>query len=283
MNTQNRSIATLILIRLIGIVLCIASLFQLISCNYYKLLFTFSGNIDLSGYELVFCDEFEGDTLDLAKWESRMEGERTNRDGYLIEDQISLSNGNLVITAEYKESRFGEGWHTAAVHLLERYTYGYFEIRCIPNSGEDFWSAFWLQGEYPYDHELSAGGRNSVEIDIFETYNIHTPKNKNCISSSIHCNGIDSDPDTIDSERIANVYVPGLRDGYTTFGLLWTETEYIFYVNGIEIGRKTPEGGTCRGSEEVIVSLENPTKINLSSDEKPVFTVDYVKIYQRAE
>ena len=233
-----------------------------------------------SDYELVFYDDFDSDSLDMSKWEYRMEGERTGRDGYLDGEQVSLADGSMLITAEYKDGKFGEGWYTAQVRPIQRYTYGYFEIRCIPNSGADFWSAFWLQGESSYDHELSAGGRYSVEIDIFETYNMPDSKYKNSIVSHIHCNGIDDDPDNIDSQRVAIVEVPRIRKEYTTFGLLWTESEYVFYVNGVEIARVAPENGTCINPEEVIISLENPTKINLSSDEKPVFTVDYVKIYQ---
>lgn len=71
-----------------------------------------------------------------------------------------------------------------------------------------------------------------------------------------------------------------IKGEYTTFGLMWTDTEYVFYVNGKETGRSSFANGTSRVPEEVIVSLCAPENIELEKDVTTRFIVDYVKIYQ---
>ena len=137
----------------------------------------------------------------------------------------------------------------AGTQLRYGYTYGYYEIRCIPNNSECFWSAFWLQSPDSYIHGVSQGGVYGAEVDIFETYKNHSLKTKSFITSTIYCNGSDDDPENIDSKRIVKTYVPNIRDEYTIFGLLWTEEEYIFYINGIETGRTSFASGTSRVPE----------------------------------
>lgn len=236
-------------------------------------------HLNLDGYELVMCDDFDGDSLDLSIWEYRLSGAR--RSGYNHPDQISVKDGNLVLTAEYKNGEYGEGWYAGMIRLKEEYTYGYFEIRCIPNPKDCFWSAFWLQSKNAYIHEASCGGVYGAEIDIFETYKNHTFKTKNFITSSIHCNGSDDDVANIDSKRIVKTYVPRIRSEYHTFGLLWTESEYIFYVDGVETGRSSFASGVSTTPEEVIVSLEIPDEITWKKSQTTQFIVDYVKIYRQ--
>lgn len=236
-------------------------------------------SLNLDGYELVMCDEFEGEFLDLSVWKHRGVGPR--RDGYNSASQVKVANGNLIINGEYINGEFGEGWYAGAISLLEEYTYGYFEIRCIPNERSAFWSAFWLQSKNSYSHEDSQGGVNGAEIDIFESYS--TNLFKNSIRSNIYCNGYDDDVENYDQERVATVRIPNMRSDYTTFGLNWTEEEYVFYINGIETGRSSFGYGTSKDKEEVIVSLEIPERIRSNKKETTSFIVDYVKIYQRAK
>ena len=250
-----------------------------------------SGNdLNLDGYELVFYDEFDGDSLDTSVWEHRMVGpvmchgdtlEEVKQKGYFNHpDQVSVENGCLVIEGEYTTNEYGEGWYSDSIRLKDLYTYGYFEIKCIPNDSEYFWSAFWLQSENTYIHELSKGGIYGAEIDIFETYKNHTFKTKNFISSTVHCNGSDELTNLVDSYRVAKAYIKNLRSDYTIFGMMWTDTEYIFYINGVETGRTSFAEGTSCVPEEVIVSLCAPDKIELDESTTTRLVVDYVKIYQ---
>lgn len=237
--------------------------------------------LNLDGYELVFFDDFNGDSLNLQNWQYRKSGRR--RGGFNHPDQVSVNNGNLVFTAEYTSNKYGEGWYAGMIRTNEEFTYGYYEIRCIPNSTNDFWSAFWITHDDCYTHELSKGGVYGAEIDIFETYKNKSFTNKNFITSTIHCNGNDDDVENIDSHRVTKAYVPNLYTEYSTFGLLWTKNEYIFYVNGKETGRTSFGKGVSQVPEFVIISLEIPDIINLNKDLCTKYVVDYVKIYQIKE
>ena len=238
--------------------------------------------LDLSGYELVFCDEFSGDTLDTVAWRYRGEGSR--RGGYFAASQVSVHDGTAVITAEYLENgAFGPGWYAGAIALREKYARGYFEIRCICSEGGGFWSAFWIQADHPYDHELSAGGVGGAELDIFEAMasDEKLPLKRNAVTHTIHCNGSDDDPEHIDSRILGDFRANDIYNTYNTYGLEWTEDEYIFYINGVETCRSSFASGVSKVPEEVIVSLCVPEEITFSQGETAQFTVDYVKIYQK--
>ena len=239
--------------------------------------------LDLTGYELVFCDQFDGDTLDTDAWRYRASGAR--RGGFNGQNAVRVENGNLVITASYLEDgEYGAGWYTGMIALNKLYKNGYFEIRCICNPGGGFWSAFWIQAKHPYDHELSKGGVGGAELDIFEAME-GTEKNeklRNSVTQTIHCNGGDDDPENLDSRVLGQFTGNDIYNVYNTYGLEWTEDEYIFYVNGVETARSSFSLGVSEVEEEVIVSLEMPNEIDFAEDYSTEFVVDYVKIWQKA-
>ena len=239
--------------------------------------------LDLTGYELVFCDEFEGDTLNTDVWKHRGEGAR--RGGFNASTQAKVSNGELNLVAEYLENgKYGEGWYSGMISLKEHYKQGYYEIRCKCSPGEGFWSAFWIQADSPYDHYISQGGVGGAELDIFEamSYSAKLKDNRFAITSTVHCNGGDDDIENIDSCCVGEFKVGNdIYNEYNTYGLEWTEDEYIFYINGIESRRTSFENGVSQVPEEVIVSLEIPDNINNPKDFTTCMTVDYVKIYQK--
>lgn len=242
--------------------------------------------LDLEGYELVFCDEFEGDSLNTDVWQHRAQGSR--RGGFNAASQAKVSDGTLKLVSEYLEDgQYGEGWYTGMISLKKHYKQGYFEIKCICNEGENFWSAFWIQAlEGPYDHNISKGGVGGAEIDIFEamSYKEKLAKNRNAVTSTVHCNGVDDDVENIDSYCIGKFKVGNdIYNEYNTYGLEWTEDEYIFYINGVESGRTSFGKGVSQVEEEVIVSLEIPDTLTVPKDFTSTMTVDYVKIYQKGE
>ncbi len=237
--------------------------------------------LDLTDYELVFYDEFEGDTLDTEAWFTRGNGVR--RGGFNAESQVEVRDGNLVITGEYLENgEYGEGWYAGAVALTQKYKQGYFEIKCICNAGGGFWSAFWIQADHPYDPEISKGGIGGAEIDIFEAMDYDNLVSRNSVSHNIHCSGMQGDTSGgLNSVRIGNFKANNIYKEYNVYGCEWTEDEYIFYINGVESARSTWADGVSTVPEQLIVSLEVPESLNLDKDHTTEYIVDYVKIYQK--
>ena len=239
--------------------------------------------LNLDGYELVMYDEFEGDTLNTDIWQHRGLGSR--RSGYNGESQVEIKDGKMTITGEYlKDGEYGEGWYAGMVSLKEKYTRGYFEIRCICNKDNAFWSAFWIQASNPYDAEYSQGGIGGCEIDIFESmcYDDTFP---DAIVSTVHCAGVDGVQEGFQSANLGRFRGNNIYEEFNTYGLEWTEDEYIFYINGIETARTSFGNGVSQVPEEVIVSLEIPGDDKLEAFDKETykteFIIDYVKIYQK--
>ena len=238
--------------------------------------------LDLTGYNLVVYDEFEGDTLNEDLWVVRGNGPR--RCGYNYSSQVSVKDGNLVITGEYLEDGYyGEGWYTAAIKLRERYKQGYYEIRCICNDSPGYWSAFWIQADGPYTASISKGGVGGAEIDIFES--TEYSEGKYAVTNTIHCAGVDGVQEGFQSAMLGKFYGNNITKEYNTYGLEWTEDEYIFYINGVETVRSSFGNGVSQVPEDVIVSLEIPDEEHMAGFDKETFRtefiVDYVKIYQK--
>ncbi|MBQ2812875.1 MAG: glycoside hydrolase family 16 protein [Clostridia bacterium] len=239
--------------------------------------------LDLSGYTLVFEDEFEGNILNTDVWQYRGNGPR--RGGFNAESQVRVENGNMIITGDYQtDGTYGEGWYTGMVKLKERYCKGYFEIRCIVNAGSGFWSAFWIQADSPYTASVSKGGVGGCEIDIFESMSYDNFIGKNSVAQTVHCAGVDGVQEGFQSLRLGDFYGNNIYEEYNTYGLEWNDDEYIFYINGVETRRTSFGNGVSEVMEDVIVSLEIPDAEKLEALDKEnystEFVVDYVKIYQ---
>lgn len=122
--------------------------------------------------KLLWSDEFNGDTLDITKWNY------DNGDGcpnlcqwgnnelqYYRSENIKVANGNLIITA--KKENFSSSSYTSGKIItrgMAGWTYGRFEARMKLPKGQGIWPAFWmLSTENKY-----GGWPNSGEIDIME-------------------------------------------------------------------------------------------------------------------
>lgn len=265
--------------------------------------------IDLSEYELTWSDEFDGDSLDRTKWGFSW-WITARKGGYWHEDMVRVENGNLIISAEYKEEplenyyeekwgsvidfdEYKAGWYTGCITTRGKFEqcYGYYEVRCILPAATGMWSAFWMMNEGVYN--VDGTGQDGTEVDIFESmyYKDHWWGN-DCVISGIYYDGYGDDKK---SDSIGKVFIA--NDPYTefnTYGLEWTEDEYIFYVNGVETGR-TSKGGVSQNPEYLILSCEfagdngvqssdrhGTGEISKTPDENwpAEFVVDYVRVYQ---
>jgi hypothetical protein len=186
--------------------------------------------LDLTGYNVVVYDEFEGDSLSTDLWEYRGNGAR--RGGFNASSQVEVRDGNLVIAGEYlTDGEYGEGWYTAAIKLRERYKNGYFEIKCKVNKGIGYWSAFWIQADSPYTASVSKGGVGGAELDIFES--TEYAQGKYAVTNTIHCAGVDGVEEGFQSAMLGKFKGNNISKKYNTYGLEWTEDEYIFYVKSL--------------------------------------------------
>lgn len=235
-------------------------------------------DLDLTGYELVFEDEFEGDSLDLSKWAFRANGAR--RAGFNHPDQVWVEDGNLYIRAEYiEDGEYGDGWYAGMIRTVDEFVRGYFEMTCICSKGGGFWSAFWLNSTGMSSAEVSNGGIGGAEIDIFEAFNYKKPYafDHNSVSLNVHVGGYG---DGLRSYSVGNYKANDIYNTYNTYGLKWTEDEYIFYINGVEADRTSFADGVSEVGEYIIISLELPNSFSEEPGFYTDFIVDSVRVYQ---
>jgi len=218
------------------------------------------------GWTLVWSDEFEGDTIDGSKWE--LLGDWKRRDGFWVKEDAYLDGqGHLILRTKKDGDRYTSG----AVRTRGRFEhrYGYWVCRCQFPTQPGHWPAFWLMGDGV--GKVGDGGRDGTEIDIMEK-----PWLTDRTTQNLHWDGYGKD-----HQSAGHTFtVPGLSQGFHTFGLYWTPEEYVFYVNGQETWR-TRAGGVsqvpqfAKLTEEIGKWGGDIAQANLPD----YFKVDYVRVY----
>ncbi|MCR5255977.1 MAG: glycoside hydrolase family 16 protein [Acetatifactor sp.] len=131
------------------------------------------------GYELVWSDEFDGDTLDTTKWcamhgngrDYGIEDWGNSEQEYYSADNITVEDGKLVITIKYEDMG---GKHFTSGRLrtmtddgepLFATTYGRVEAKIRMTGTDGIWPAFWM---LPVDSSIYGTWAASGELDIME-------------------------------------------------------------------------------------------------------------------
>lgn len=221
---------------------------------------------DGKSWKVIWHDEFEGDSLDETKWTYRPDGKR--KGGWWSKKAISLDgDGHLVITTFMGGDKPTDGCVTTQGKF--EHSFGYYVARVKLQKEPGHWSAFWITGTGV--GRVGDGGRDGTEIDIMEK-----PWLDDRVQHAFHWDGYGKDHK---SEGF-KAKVPGVMDGWRTFGLLWLPDEYIFYVDGKETWR-SKAGGVCQVPQYMLLSDEigswagDITKAKLPDR----FLVDYVRVY----
>ena len=166
-----------------------------------------------AGWKLAFSDEFEGATVDKAKWEDRHGRPELLRveDGKLIIDCVDDGKGGL---------------KTASLWSWHQQRYGYFESRLKFTKENGWWAAFWL-----YADSISNPFVDGFEIDIFEDYHTRRKdaagRNLNILDHNLHTHVTGSLKSWNYYEQFA-----GSLDEYHVIGCKWTPFEISYYLDG---------------------------------------------------
>lgn len=255
--------------------------------------------LDLTGFTVTFEDQFEGNEIDETKWttdQSWLNGDTpVRRGGFWDEDQVFVENGNLIIRIEYKEKgKHGSGYYTGVVNTKDLFEQagGYFEVRCKVPATSGAWAAFWMLNEGM--STVGNGGIDGSEMDIFESQGYYLGgDDKNSVSHAVHYNGYDEN--TIQSKGSGQFKVDDPYNEFHTYGMLWDENSYTFYIDGVK-SWKFKKPGVSLKPEFLILSCEVLGKDSLPEDgwcgdvrKTPAgnfpadFVVDYVRVYQSPE
>lgn len=256
-------------------------------------------------YSLVWHDEFDGTDYDRTKWECPISFRQ--RASLWHPDNLTITGGVARFDIHYNPD-WNIRYQSAALRTQKRYdgidlftfTYGYVEARCrLPRATNcNYWAAFWLLSTH--NDGKSTDTRDGLEVDVFETFVRGHKDNRNI--AAFHWGGYREN-----HNKCGIPYKEGGPDPYAdndwhVFGLLWTEREYVIYLDGVEVVRtdlmgltdrwrkdSTPTRGPCRQPSLIKLSCEaaawaGPDKRWVANPPKhDLFEVDYVRVYQKRE
>jgi len=223
----------------------------------------------LANYKLVWNDEFNGTTVNTARWNFRAEGSVRNY-ATVSRSTIALDgkgNVSLKVTKDASGKYFVGQLGTQGIFET---TYGYFECRAVMNKSLGAHVAFWLQS--PDLGKTGIPATDGTEIDIFE-YHRKTPGS---VYHNLHWDGYGVNHKTTGKQ----IPVAGIGTEFHTFGLEWTKDVYVFYVDGKETWRST--SAVSQRNEFLILSTEltgwgGDPKLGIFPDE---VIFDYVRVYK---
>ena len=222
-------------------------------------------------WKLAWADEFDGRKVDESKWE--IMGDWRRRDGFWVKEDAYLDGeGHLILRTKKDDDRYTSG----AVRTQGKFehAFGYWVCRCKFGKEEGHWSAFWLFAR-PGVGRVGDEGRDGTEIDIMEK-----PWREDKITQNLHWDGYGKDH----KHAGTTVTIPGVSEGFHTFGFHWKRDEYVFYVDGKETWR-TSAGGVSQVPQFIKLTDEigkwggDITRAKLPD----YFVVDYVRVYDEVD
>lgn len=241
------------------------------------------------GWELVFSDEFNGETINSEYWNT-YDPNLSSEDYYfyanspetiVCPENVSVSDGMLHIEAEYAPMEYGGQMHDYRTGTLQsrdkvELTYGLFEARIkmpdLPGSNP----AFWLMPHHDGDYFSFIGlGGTGSEVDIVE----HLYNDGDYYQTTVHWGGYEESHQSW--TKTPKPYMGSMNDWHV-FAVEWTPTELKFMVDdtvtGVYSGEAVPFG-----PEFIILSLGlggwigQPDQTRMPAE----MLVDYVRVYQR--
>jgi beta-glucanase (GH16 family) len=224
-----------------------------------------------SGWVLKFHDEFNGSTLNRAKWSTTFPwGARTNASNheleYYTDTAFHLADGVLRIQAN-RHTTHGFKYTSGLISSYASFnlTYGYLEVRAQVPKGVGMWPAVWLAA---HDETWPP------EIDLLEIQGNNTIMN--------HMTNHYEDASGPQQKQYGWAG-PDFSKGFHTFGLEWTPKQLTWYIDGLQRFRTTSDipskpmyviadlavGGDWVGPPTATTAFPNSLKIA------------YIRVYQR--
>ncbi len=233
-------------------------------------LFVWGGPPTDEEWVLTFNDEFFGDSLDWAVWDSEVGGGSHTLSSRWPENAV-VKDGNLrlEIRKEKKEG-FTNEWTAASVWVRDevfRQSQGYWEARYKYNAGAGVNNAWWMMTK---SHQVTDDTQN-YEIDINEGHYPHK------INTNLH----HYESGTGKAEASVHKANYDLSADYHTYAIKWDANEIIYYFDNEEIARNKNYNSIIPVSPWFSTAVLNWAG---NADEKTdgtAMVVDYVRVYQR--
>lgn len=248
------------------------------------------------GYNLLWHDEFDGDTLNAENWniELRDPGWTNNElQAYTDSpDNVYLEDGKLVLkAAKIKKDNGLTGYTSGKVNSknLRQFLYGKVVVSAKVPAGQGLWPAIWMM---PQDESFYGQWPKCGEIDIMEILGNQT----HILYSNIHY-GL---PHGENQGTYTLADGAHFSDDFHEYSVEWEPDEMRFYVDGEHFHTVRNWYTAVEGEDEVTypAPFDQPfyVQMNLAvggdwpgkpdgttNFDKAKFEIDYVRVYQKDE
>ena len=233
---------------------------------------------------LYWSDEFEGDSLDMSKWniESGTNGEIVKK-----AENVKVEDGNCVITVRRDDSTPGFDYSSAYVTTAYKFSFcfGRLEFRAKLPTGQGMWPALWTLG----DNYLSIGNDTTAwplcgEIDVMELVGSSDPQNpfdNKKIMGTLHWG---PNRDSHEQAHQSWFLSESPSEDYHIYAVEWDDKEIVWFVDAKEYLRvklDDPEMGMAFLQKHWIIMNINLTGHDETTPDSAQMMVDYVRVYKQ--
>ena len=189
---------------------------------------------EIEGWNIVWQDEFDNDSLDLKKWSREIGGHGWGNNElqfYTDSDSNSyVENGNLILKAQVVPQGIGssKGLRYYSSARLRTYgkgdwKYGRIEVKAKVASGQGIWPAIWM---LPTDW-LFGGWPSSGEIDIME----HVGYDLGVIHGSVHTEAYNH---KINTQRSSARKIANVDTEFHVYSIIWDKDKISFFIDDVQ-------------------------------------------------
>ena len=247
---------------------------------------------EIKGWNIVWQDEFDKDSLDLTKWSRETGGHGWGNNElqfYTDSDSNSyVENGNLILKAQVVPQGIGssKGLRYYSSARLRTYgkgdwKYGRIEVKAKVASGQGIWPAIWM---LPTDW-LFGGWPSSGEIDIME----HVGYDLGVVHGSVHTEAYNH---KINTQRSSARKIANVDTEFHVYSIIWDKDKISFFIDDVQYflfendqqgNYKTwPFDQRFHLLINIAVGGDWPGKPDNSTNFPRKMLVDYVRVYEKS-
>ncbi|MBQ4818563.1 glycoside hydrolase family 16 protein [Aquimarina sp. MMG016] len=245
------------------------------------------------GYNMVWSDEFNEETLSSEKWSYHLGngcpdlcfwGNSELQYYTNSSKNLFFEEGNLVIAAR-PESMGGLDYTSSRIHTDNKFEfqYGRVDIRASMPSAKGSWVALWLLNHNYTINDPSAWWPNGGEIDIME----YLGEDQTEVFGTAHY-GVDFNNRRFNSKKYSATS-ENFDKIYYVFSIVWEENKITWLVNDVEYHSITPAqtgGQPYPFNDEFYLLMNLSVGGNLPvaplvSDYPDFLIIDYIRVYQK--
>jgi beta-glucanase (GH16 family) len=238
-------------------------------------------SLDLPGWKLVWNDEFNGNKIDLTKWNYEVNGDGGGNNElqyYTDSSWNSFIEDSCLVIQALKQNYKGKEYMSARLNtnLKGDWLYGRFDIRAKLPYGQGLWPAIWM---LPTDW-VYGGWPQSGEIDIMEELGDNTQK----VYGTIHY--ASSAGNHVQQGGNYTLTSGTFAGEFHLFTVVWDSTGMKFYVDNKYYYTAT-QGKPFDQRFHIILNVAVGGNWPGNPDASAIFpqrmVVDYVRVYKKVE